>query len=538
MSPSNQYSLISYEACEYKNLLCQYVTALYATAPSGLALQLDAMHEYFCNPTCPSPEDPPVPPPSGAPSPFPRIPWGSGDVDKIVQDIWFAWDMDNCQLRPQIIQDVFGNNAPLVEEINPVVPADGFDDGQQALLKKISGFHHYFFARTYYIDRCVGTQKYLIHEHENSLTKFLVAHEFDFDNFVDDTNLIKGQKLLENWQQKPAFRQLIQDDDVLGFVKPCRGLLCEEVFQWNVAQPWWTENLTEIFPWIDDARIASSVNFNQLFDANGNPLNFDQTIDINESKLVTAGNIAYPVMRVSANDLYLNIDTPESDDLSSTFGNNLIKGPTNIQNIPTPYPSNTCTIPKAIEEIDIIKNIELDELTDEIKFTKDTVKVFDVMSYITETVALLESCDSTGTLLPVSSGLYSEVPGLSSLPCTDEIEVITDIFIEDMNLRITKKRLKVISINNPVNETSIITSISSCPHLFPQSSYYKTSGNNWTASANDPSVYNDSEIVTVTGVTDIYISGGSLVQKKNDMKVIRRTSQDNVSVLASVESCD
>lgn len=178
------------------------------------------------------------------------------------------------------------------------------------------------------------------------------------------------------------------------------------------------------------------------------------------------------------------------------------------------------------QKIEIIKNININNGA--IQYESDNVDVFKIISSETSTLLTCESCSETGQALPniiqPEVDIYPPLP--TTLPCSDEIDVITNIFMEDMNLRITKTRIKVVQIVAPVNITSEISSITTCNG----GSLTPTTSIDWNISNSDSSVYQNPNIATMTAVTDVYIDqNGSLMQKKCDIKILKKNNTDTIT---------
>jgi hypothetical protein len=325
----------SYNNQQYKNLLCLYIETLYNSLPSNLRPSINTMRQNFCGTG--SEED------SGSGQSGEtlqywldsRVPLTIPQVKDVLGDPWFSWDMDNdCTILESISKDIFGNTTiPNPRIINPIVDTVGFDSEQTDLLKQLGGFIHYLFARTYYIDRCYGTTAYLNYYFGGSLENFYAAHTEDFATYVDSTGMIRGNILLSAWQDDSAFRGVII---VLNFIKPLAGLFCDDFWNWsNPNIYWWTESRLWSGSWVDDLIIQDS-----WYDGSGN------TASVGDSKLITAlGSPVFPGYRVSVNDIYSTITLTESDMLAQLFGNNLLKGPVQIDDLPESTYSEYCNIP-------------------------------------------------------------------------------------------------------------------------------------------------------------------------------------------------
>ncbi len=319
--------LILYNNNDGQNITCSYALSLYAACPENLRPSIEQAVIGACaNPQLTKHEwtlDPELP----------RLPWTINQLLLIMQDPWFAWGND-CNISPLFLEDIFGiDNFNLDSKlINPIVNTSGFSNEKLDLIKAIGGLHHYFHARTYYIDRCYGTDKYIEIYHNNSKSEFYDSHTNDIGDYMDSTGMIVGSKLLEAWQDDPSFRQNI---NTLSFIKPLTGILCEDFWNWSGANIyWWSEPSNWSGSWTDNLAIADS-----WYGGNGN------TVDINESKLITPLNEdPFPGFRVSVNDIYSTITSPESDTLAALFGNNLLKGPSAIEDMPTPYEEESCSL--------------------------------------------------------------------------------------------------------------------------------------------------------------------------------------------------
>lgn len=514
---------IIYNQEQYQNIICTYNKALYAASPESLRPQIAEAVKKSCNLT--QEELDALPKEEWTTDPnLPRTKWTIPQILDIIEDPWISWDMSDCNLIPLFLSDVFETTQPpSAFACNPVNDTTGFTTDQKSLIKAIGGLNHYLFARTYYIDRCYGTQQYLNFYYAGSEDAFIQDHILDFLDYVDNTGMIKGDKLLAAWRDN-LFRASI---NVLDFIKPLAGLFCEDFWSWtNPNIYWWTEGAAWNSTWNDELVISDS-----WYNGSGN------TIAINESKLITPLNEnIFPGYRISVNDLYLNIDNPESDTLAELFGNNLLKGPTAISSIEDDY-DPLCNIEFIWEDptieptgiipytIDVITDVSISGSYLSVQY--DKIDTFDVPALTTSTINVCTECNNEGIL---SSEIVEDEEidfDIGAPQCFKTIDVITDIFIEDLNLRVTKSTIKIISITSVNNDTNII-GISACDN-----STYTSNPVSYTISECDSSLYDNFDYIMPTGiscVTDIYFENNYLKQRKCTITVPNKLSINSETI--------
>jgi hypothetical protein len=520
-------NIILYNQEQYSNIICNYAKALYAATPTKLRSSITDTIKKACSLSPEQLEEVPTEQWTNDPQ-LPRIIWNIEQVLEIIKDPWFVWDMENNgNIRDIFLLDIFGDNLPPDAFVcNPINNNEGYTTDQQTFIKAIGSLNHFFFARTYYIDRCYGTQAYLNFYYNGSEEEFINAHLLDASSYVDDSGMILGERLLEAWRDN-NFRAYI---NILSFIKPLAGLSAQDFWNWDNSNIiWWVNSFDPQLVWNDNNTISDS-----WYGIAGN------SVSINESKLIsTLGNPDFPGYRVSLNDLYLNLNNIESANLASLFGTNLLKGPLNILEIPNNY-NESCNIDyRHFEDIpedppagiipyfvDVITDVIATESKIYVEY--DQVDVLDDIALVTtSTLTTLTDCESTGELIDSvieDEILYSE--GGTS-PCHNEIDVVTDVFIENLNLRITKTKIKVISITSANNDTNIM-SISSCDDI---------TFNNSPVSVNisecDISYYNileDMNPVSISCVTDVFIENNYLKQRKCTIIVPNKLNDDVRSV--------
>lgn len=162
------------------------------------------------------------------------------------------------------------------------------------------------------------------------------------------------------------------------------------------------------------------------------------------------------------------------------------------------------------DRLSIITNIGMS--TSYLYAEYDQIDVLDAPYLKISTALLLSNCDIEGVTSPSLVENVGVVLQKGEPPCFQTIDVVTGVFIENLNLRVIKQTINVIGITSVNNDTNIIEIIDCGNTINVNSSPVSHS-----ISTCNTSLYDSFDYITpeeISCVTDIYLDNNYLKQRK------------------------
>jgi hypothetical protein len=545
-------------------IACNYAQAVYKntaseTSDAGI---LDVCYLCAKNTNDPVYTDPiDAEPLLSLPSPDP---FTLAQILSILADIFFSWD--GCEPRADILEGIFpGGIGRPASELCPVFPEATGTADQISLKQNIGYYHHLLWARTYYFDLCKMSQLYI------SYKKYLDSDLMDLTALIEDyvmddgTNIVNGvnpTNLLNEWKNTTAPEGKITFSQWLYTPqeRDCTALTLDDVLicMKGVAD---CNNFTEDDSWwkLNEYGSAVPISANLGIDTN--------YIGINETRHITYNDAATAVLRVSWEDLWTPFAGGSDLVTFSQYVSGLtVHGPTVVSSpggsqiclavgacctiddctentlachcsgVANSWwkeaePCGNCIIPYSINAVSDIYLSGTD-----LEQERISIDVLEEVGSYTTTLALLASCSGAAPdLLTDASGVTNVNDNIAALPflCNDTISIVTDVTLDQDNLRVEKTTVKVLAIKAPISDSNI-------------DSFVACAGTNiannitpvdLTTTICGGDVYTDPNVTDVVVVTDVYIESEILKQRKATITVLAHSPPPVTNSIISTDDC-